>query len=51
MAATRALDAKYAALGLGDDRRLLVVDPEAAHTESAWAGRLGRALEFLFPAR
>lgn len=44
-----ALDARMKAAGLGPDRRLLIIDPAATHTESAWAKRLPQALKFLFP--
>lgn len=47
--ATRALDKQLAAAGLRADRRLLVVDAQATHTETAWAKRLPEALRFLFP--
>ncbi|MCC6677698.1 MAG: hypothetical protein IT436_11185 [Phycisphaerales bacterium] len=47
--ATRALDKKMASAGLGADRRLLIVDAQATHTESAWAKRLPQALRFLYP--
>lgn len=45
------LDALLADAGLGADRRLLILDEEAHHTESAWAARFPRAVEFLFPAK
>ncbi len=35
--------------GLDETRRKFVFDPEASHTESAWATRLPEALTFLFP--
>lgn len=47
--AIKALDQKMAAAGLGADRRLLLIDAQATHTESAWAKRLPDALRFLFP--
>lgn len=47
--AVEALDGRLKAAGLGPDRRLLIVDPSATHTESAWAKRLPQALKFLFP--
>lgn len=47
--AVEALDARYRAAGLGADRKLLIVEAGARHTESAWAGRLETALRFLFP--
>lgn len=45
----KALDQKMAAAGLGADRRLLLIDAQATHTESAWAKRLPQALRFLYP--
>lgn len=36
--------------GFSEDNLLLVVEPEAKHNEQAWARRLPKALEFLFPA-
>lgn len=47
--AVKALDATLKGAGLGPDRRLLVIDPAATHTEAAWAKRLPQALTFLFP--
>jgi enterochelin esterase-like enzyme len=47
--AVQALDKRLADAGLGADRRLLVIDPEAVHNEEAWAKRLQRAFTFLFP--
>lgn len=47
--ALRALDATLEKAGLGPDRRLLILEPTATHTESAWSSRLPRALSFLFP--
>jgi len=47
--AVRALDARLQSAGLGADRRLLVIEPGATHTETAWAKRLPAALTFLFP--
>lgn len=47
--AVRELDARLDRAGLGPDRRLLNVDPQATHTEEAWAKRLPQALRFLFP--
>jgi predicted alpha/beta superfamily hydrolase len=47
--AVKALDEKLKAAGLGPDRRVLVIDPTAEHTEAAWAKRLPQALAFLFP--
>ncbi len=34
--------------GLGDDRLCVVVQEGAGHTEKWWAGRLAKALQFLF---
>jgi hypothetical protein len=48
--AVQALDARLGQAGLGPDRRLLVIEPDAVHNEEAWARRLPRALAFLFPA-
>ncbi len=48
--AVEALDGRMKAAGLGPDRRLLIVDPVATHTESAWAKRAPQALKFLYPA-
>jgi enterochelin esterase-like enzyme len=45
----KALDEKMKAAGLGPDRRVLVIDQAAEHTEAAWAKRLPQALSFLFP--
>lgn len=36
--------------GLGADRLLVRIDPEANHNEPAWAARFPDALRFLFPA-
>jgi len=47
--AAKALDEKMKAAGLGPDRRVLVIDPTAEHTEAAWAKRLPQALAFLLP--
>jgi pullulanase len=49
--AVQALDKRLADAGLGPDRRLLVIDPDAVHNEEAWAKRLPRALTFLLPSR
>lgn len=35
--------------GYGPDRKLVVIEPGAVHSEGAWAKRLGGALRFLFP--
>jgi len=45
----RRLDKRLADAGLGPDRRLLLIDPEAGHNERAWAARLATALTFLYP--
>ncbi|MBK9189144.1 MAG: alpha/beta hydrolase [Phycisphaerales bacterium] len=45
----RMLDKRLADAGLGNDRRLLEIDPQAGHNEAAWASRLASALTFLFP--
>ena len=42
------LDLGLAAAGMGDDQRLLVIDPDANHNEIAWAKRFGQALVFLY---
>lgn len=47
--AVQQLDKRLEAAGLGPSRRLLIVDNDATHTESAWAKRLPEALRFLFP--
>jgi enterochelin esterase-like enzyme len=47
--AARALDARLTELGMGPDRKLLVIEPSAVHNEVAWAKRLPQALSFLFP--
>jgi enterochelin esterase-like enzyme len=47
--AIRALEARMELAGLGPDRRLVIVEPGANHTEAAWSARLPRALSFLFP--
>jgi predicted alpha/beta superfamily hydrolase len=49
--AARELDALLGERGVAPEARRLVVVDDAAHTEQAWAARLGGALEFLFPAR
>ncbi|MBX3357609.1 MAG: hypothetical protein KF745_04195 [Phycisphaeraceae bacterium] len=46
----RDLDQLAKSKGVPDTGRRLIVDPDATHTESAWAKRLPAALEFLFPA-
>lgn len=45
--AVKALDARIKAGGASVS---MVIDPEAVHNEGAWAQRLPRALEYLFPA-
>lgn len=35
--------------GFSESNLRIVVEPDAVHNEQAWAGRLGAALEFLFP--
>jgi len=47
--AARALEQRLIAAGVTPDRRLLLVDDDATHTEAAWADRLPSALRFLFP--
>lgn len=47
--AIRALDQRMQSAGVGADRRMLVIDPEARHNEEAWAKRLPAALKFLYP--
>lgn len=42
------LEALLRRAGLGDDRLRVVVEPGAAHSEKWWAGRLAKALQFLF---
>ena len=44
----RLLERNFAAAGYDDSSFRFVVDPEARHSEDAWAGRLPAALEFLF---
>lgn len=48
--AVKQLNAKAQAAGLGPDRLLLLIDPEAVHNENAWAKRFPDALQFLYPA-
>jgi predicted alpha/beta superfamily hydrolase len=45
------LEAILRRAGLGARRLQVVVEPGATHSESAWAGRLPLALEFLFGER
>jgi enterochelin esterase-like enzyme len=47
--ALRALEGRLEQAGLGPDRRLMVIESGATHTEAAWSARLPRALSFLFP--
>lgn len=47
----RKLEALLRRRGLGARRLLTVVEPGGAHSEAAWARRLGPALEFLFGVR
>jgi len=47
--AVQNLDKVLDKAGLGPDRRLLIIDADAEHTEKAWAKRLPQALTFLFP--
>ena len=44
----RMVEANFRAAGYDESRFRLVVDPDAIHTEDAWAKRLPGALEFLF---
>ncbi|MCC5823234.1 MAG: hypothetical protein LAT64_08005 [Phycisphaerales bacterium] len=44
------LDQRMADAGLGEDRRRLLIRPDAHHHEPAWAERFPEALRFLFPA-
>jgi predicted alpha/beta superfamily hydrolase len=44
----RALESNLRAAGYGDANLRVVIDPDAAHTESAWEQRLPGALTFLF---
>lgn len=48
--AVKALNERIGKSGVSEDRRKLVIDPEAEHNEAAWSKRLPAALEFLFPA-
>ncbi len=43
----RAVEANFRAADYGESRFRVVLDPEAAHNEDAWAKRLPGALEFL----
>jgi len=42
------IDLGLEASGLGDDQRMLVIEPDANHNEDAWAARFARALRFLY---
>lgn len=42
------LDIGLAANGVEDDRRMLVIDPDANHNEIAWANRFEQALVFFY---
>jgi enterochelin esterase-like enzyme len=44
------LEALLRQAGLGKDRLRVVVEQGAAHSEKWWAGRLAKALQFLFPS-
>ena len=44
----RLLEANFKAAGYGESNFRVVIDPEAAHNEDAWAQRLPGALKFLF---
>jgi predicted alpha/beta superfamily hydrolase len=44
----RRVEANFRAAGYDDSNIRTVVDPQALHTETAWAARLPGALEFLF---
>jgi predicted alpha/beta superfamily hydrolase len=44
----RRVEANFRAAGYDDSNIRVVVDPQALHTETAWAARLPGALEFLF---
>lgn len=44
----RMVERNFAAAGYDESSFRFVVDPEAQHSEDAWAGRLPGALEFLF---
>jgi predicted alpha/beta superfamily hydrolase len=48
--AVRDFDALLGSSGVDATRRLLVVEPNAEHTEAAWARRFPQALTFLFQA-
>jgi predicted alpha/beta superfamily hydrolase len=47
--ATKDLDAVLTKQGLSPDRKLMMIDAKATHTESAWAARFDDALSFLYP--
>lgn len=44
----RNLSARLIREGLGEDRLLMVIEPDAVHNEAAWARRLPDAIRFLF---
>lgn len=44
----RALERNLRRAGLGDDRLRVHIEPDATHSEDAWARRLPEALRFLF---
>jgi predicted alpha/beta superfamily hydrolase len=48
VAMIRQVQANFAAAGYDETRLRLVIDPEARHTEAAWAKRLPDALTFLY---
>ncbi len=47
--ALKALGTRLEQAGMGPDRKLVVIEPAATHTEAAWSARLAQALSFLFP--
>jgi predicted alpha/beta superfamily hydrolase len=47
--ATKDLDALLTKQGLSPDRKMMLIDAKATHTESAWAARFDDAFTFLFP--
>jgi hypothetical protein len=42
------VEANFRAAGYDDSNIRVVIEPEALHSEPAWAGRLPGALTFLF---
>ena len=46
----RRVEANFRAAGYDDANLRVVIEPDAAHTETAWAGRLANALSFLYGA-